>query len=78
MDDIHYTVTYTDKNNKPNIFKGTYDNGSSIRFDYDFDAHDKVIKNKNGTVTKISEMRPVAPSFINPAELNQSKNAVSI
>ncbi|MGU3374851.1 hypothetical protein [Chryseobacterium sp. M5A1_1a] len=76
-DDIHYIVTYTDKSNKPKIFKGTYYNGNDIRFDYDLDAYEKVIKNQNGTVTKILDMRPVTPSFTNPAELIQFKNTIA-
>lgn len=76
-DDIHYTVTYTDKSNKSKIFKGTYYNGNNVRFDYDFDEQEKAIKNKNGTITKISEMRAVTPPFISPAKLNESKNTVS-
>ncbi|MFP3833610.1 hypothetical protein [Chryseobacterium sp. SIMBA_028] len=73
-DDIHYTITYTDKNKKPKIFKGTYDNGSSIGFDYDFEGHERTIKNKNGTSTKISEMRSMPPSYNTQTELSQAKN----
>ncbi|WP_106916019.1 hypothetical protein [Chryseobacterium aurantiacum] len=75
-DDVHYTITYTDTSNKTKICKGTYDNGSSIGFDYDFEGHEKTIKNKNGTSTKISEMRPLPPSYNTPAELNQAKNTL--
>lgn len=75
-DDVHYIITYTDKNKKPKIFKGTYDNGSSVGFDYDFETNERTIKNKNGTTTKVSEMRPILPSYYTLAELNQLKNTV--
>ena len=76
-DDVHYKITYNDKNNKPQIFTGTYENNGKMSFNYDEIRKEKLIKTSAGTTVKLVEKALPHPTFVDVEELeNIKKTAV--